>query len=76
LGTLRPEQQAVVAALSQHDSGVLAATTAFGKTVVAAAMICTAQDQYAGSRSPQGIIEAVGRATSAISFDITGGRSA
>ena len=39
LGTLRPEQQAVVAALSQHDSGVLAATTAFGKTVVAAAMI-------------------------------------
>jgi superfamily II DNA or RNA helicase len=39
LGTLRPEQQAVVAALSQHDIGVLAATTAFGKTVVAAAMI-------------------------------------
>ncbi|MGA2189204.1 MAG: DEAD/DEAH box helicase family protein [Steroidobacteraceae bacterium] len=39
LGTLRPEQQAAVAALSQHDSGVLAATTAFGKTVVAASMI-------------------------------------
>jgi superfamily II DNA or RNA helicase len=39
LGTLRPEQQAAVAALSQHDSGVLAAITAFGKTVVAAALI-------------------------------------
>jgi hypothetical protein len=39
LGTLRPEQQAAVAALSQHDSGVLAATTAFGKTVVAADLI-------------------------------------
>jgi len=39
LGTLRPEQQAAVAALSKHDNGVLAATTAFGKTVVAAALI-------------------------------------
>jgi hypothetical protein len=39
LGTLRTEQQAAVDALSQHDSGVLAATTAFGKTVVAAALI-------------------------------------
>jgi superfamily II DNA or RNA helicase len=38
-GTLRPEQQAAVEALSQHDIGVLAATTAFGKTVVSAAMI-------------------------------------
>src|SRR6266404_6320170 len=39
LGTLRKEQQVAVDALSQHDSGVLAATTAFGKTVVAAALI-------------------------------------
>ena len=38
-GTLRPEQQAAVAALMQHDTGVLAATTAFGKTVVAAWLI-------------------------------------
>lgn len=38
-GKLRPEQSAAVQALAQHDFGVLAATTAFGKTVVAAAMI-------------------------------------
>lgn len=38
-GKLRPEQNAAVQALAQHDFGVLAATTAFGKTVVAAAMI-------------------------------------
>ena len=39
LGTLRSEQQAAVSALIPHDCGVLAATTAFGKTVVAAALI-------------------------------------
>jgi superfamily II DNA or RNA helicase len=39
LGTLRDEQQISVNALSKHDCGVLAATTAFGKTVVAAALI-------------------------------------
>lgn len=38
-GTLRPEQQKAVEALLKHDSGVLAATTAFGKTVVAAWLI-------------------------------------
>jgi superfamily II DNA or RNA helicase len=38
-GSLRPEQQTAVDALSQHDVGVLAATTAFGKTVVGAALI-------------------------------------
>ena len=38
-GTLRPEQQAAAAALLQQDTGVLAATTAFGKTVVAAWLI-------------------------------------
>jgi superfamily II DNA or RNA helicase len=38
-GTLRPEQNAAVQALANHDFGVLSATTAFGKTVVAAAMI-------------------------------------
>ena len=38
-GTLRPEQQAAVEALLAHDTGVLAATTAFGKTVVAAWLI-------------------------------------
>jgi superfamily II DNA or RNA helicase len=39
LGTLTKEQQTAVAALLQHDTGVLAATTGFGKTVVAAAII-------------------------------------
>jgi superfamily II DNA or RNA helicase len=39
LGTLTKEQEAAVTALLQHETGVLAATTGFGKTVVAAAMI-------------------------------------
>jgi DNA or RNA helicases of superfamily II len=38
-GELRPEQQAAAKALLEHDTGVLAATTAFGKTVVAAWLI-------------------------------------
>jgi superfamily II DNA or RNA helicase/very-short-patch-repair endonuclease len=38
-GTLRPEQRAAAEALLAHDTGVLAATTAFGKTVVAAWLI-------------------------------------
>jgi len=38
-GTLRPEQKSAVGKLIKHDTGVLAATTAFGKTVVAAWMI-------------------------------------
>ncbi len=43
LGTLRPEQKIAVGALAVHDTGVLAATTAFGKTVVAAALIARRQ---------------------------------
>jgi superfamily II DNA or RNA helicase/very-short-patch-repair endonuclease len=38
-GTLRPDQQAAAEALLTQDTGVLAATTAFGKTVVAAWLI-------------------------------------
>jgi superfamily II DNA or RNA helicase/very-short-patch-repair endonuclease len=38
-GELRPEQQAAADAMLQHEFGVLAATTAFGKTVVAAWLI-------------------------------------
>jgi superfamily II DNA or RNA helicase len=39
LGTLTKEQEKAVSALLLHDAGVLAATTGFGKTVVAAAII-------------------------------------
>jgi superfamily II DNA or RNA helicase len=39
LGTLRPDQQAAAEAIMGHDTGVLAATTAFGKTVVASYLI-------------------------------------
>lgn len=38
-GTLRLDQDAAVAAMLHHDTGVLCAPTAFGKTVTAAAMI-------------------------------------
>lgn len=38
-GTLRPDQEAAVAAMLRHDTGILCAPTAFGKTVAAAAMI-------------------------------------
>src|SRR5579863_6230885 len=39
LGELTPEQNEAAASLLDHETGVLAATTAFGKTVVAAKMI-------------------------------------
>src|SRR5208337_997120 len=39
LGELMPEQEKAAAALLLHETGVLAATTAFGKTVIAAKMI-------------------------------------
>lgn len=38
-GTLRLDQEAAVAAMLHQDAGILCAPTAFGKTVVAAAMI-------------------------------------
>ncbi len=38
-GILRPEQQAAADAMLSHDTGVLSATTGFGKTVIAAYMI-------------------------------------
>lgn len=39
LGALRPDQEDAVTAMLDHETGVLCAPTAFGKTVVAAAMI-------------------------------------
>jgi len=41
VGTLRPDQEAAVAGMLHHDTGVLCAPTAFGKTVTAAAMDCS-----------------------------------
>jgi superfamily II DNA or RNA helicase len=38
-GTLRPEQETAAAAMLAHETGVLSATTAFGKTVLAAHLI-------------------------------------
>lgn len=38
-GTLRPDQEVAVAAMLRHDTGILCAPTAFGKTVTAAALI-------------------------------------
>ncbi|WP_455231072.1 TOTE conflict system archaeo-eukaryotic primase domain-containing protein [Geopseudomonas aromaticivorans] len=38
-GTLREDQEAAVAAMLAHDTGILCAPTAFGKTVSAAALI-------------------------------------
>lgn len=39
VGTLRSDQEAAVAAMLRHDTGILCAPTAFGKTVTAAALI-------------------------------------
>lgn len=39
VGTLRPDQEAAVAQMLHHDTGVLCAPTAFGKTVTAAALV-------------------------------------
>ena len=38
-GTLRPDQEAAVSAMLQHDAGILCAPTAFGKTVTATEII-------------------------------------
>lgn len=38
-GMLRPDQEAAVAAMLRHDTGILCAPTAFGKTVTAAALV-------------------------------------
>ncbi|HYN59648.1 MAG TPA: DEAD/DEAH box helicase family protein, partial [Rubrivivax sp.] len=41
VGTLRPDQHAAAKAMLKHDTGVLCAPTAFGKTVTAAALIAS-----------------------------------
>jgi len=48
-GILRDEQCQAVDELLKHENGVLSATTAFGKTVIAAKLDCRAQGQYVDS---------------------------
>ncbi|HEY3762229.1 MAG TPA: DEAD/DEAH box helicase family protein [Verrucomicrobiae bacterium] len=43
-GQLRPDQQAAAKAMLAHDDGILSATTAFGKTVVAAWLIAARKE--------------------------------
>lgn len=66
LGTLRDDQQNAFDALSHHECGVLAATTAFGKTVVAAALIAPQRNQHVRAGASQRVAETVGRAPPAV----------
>ena len=58
-GALYGPQVKAFDALAPHDTGVLAATTAFGKTVVAAALIAE-RAQYPGSRPSPRIAHPMG----------------
>ena len=44
-GNLRPEQEKAVTALAKHDTGVLHAPTAFGKTVTAIGLLAEAEEE-------------------------------
>jgi hypothetical protein len=59
-GELRPEQQAAAEAMLRHETGVLSATTAFGKTVLAAWLIAPARREHAGARPSAAIAGAMG----------------
>ncbi len=61
-GELRPEQKAAADALAEHDIGVLAATTAFGKTVVAAVAHRPARREHARPRASPPASRSVDRA--------------
>jgi hypothetical protein len=54
-GVLRSEQEKAVEALLSHDTGVLSASTAFGKTVIASFLIAKRGGKYARNGSPTAI---------------------
>jgi hypothetical protein len=58
-GELRREQKAAADAMLRHEIGVLAATTAFGKTVVAAWLIST-RGKHTRARSSPPVARSVG----------------
>ena len=66
-GELHPEQAMAARDLLAHDTGVLSATTAFGKTVVAAWLIAERGGQYAGSRASPAIAGTMGGAIVGVS---------
>jgi hypothetical protein len=51
-GSLRSKQESAITALLPHDTGVLAATTAFGKTILVIRMMARAWTEYIDPRSP------------------------
>jgi hypothetical protein len=66
VGELHGLQIVAFNSLAPHDTGVLAATTAFGKTVVAAALIAQRARNNPCSRSSPRIAPAVGRTAESI----------
>lgn len=65
LGALRGRQVEANEALAAHDFGVLAAATAFGKTVVTAALIAQ-RAQHADPRAPPRTARPVGRTSESL----------
>jgi hypothetical protein len=59
-GTLRPEQQAAATTMAAHDIGVLAATTAFGKTVVVSLVDRSTRREHACAGTPAAAAGSVG----------------
>jgi superfamily II DNA or RNA helicase len=60
LGTLTPEQGKAAKALLAHQTGVLAAATAFGKTVVAAKLIADRNREHVDTGAPPATTRSMG----------------
>jgi hypothetical protein len=66
-GELRPEQKLAADALLAFDTGVLSATTAFGKTVVASWLVAERRVSTLDRRTSKAVTRAVGGASEIIS---------